>query len=256
MINFLQSEYLNGASSLVHVFKNGNRRVYKKHVKERHPFIKDDLAKFVVDHPEVLEFYKNIKGAQGALENRDFDKNFDAVLFADSLVEALRQIPSGGKDATKYHSFIMGALTFIFYPDLIRPIKEKEVHQGRKRIDILYTNAAIDGFFFQMQTVPQTRSLFVPVECKNYRDDIGNPELDQLAQRFGHQRGFFGILACREVSDIETAVQRCRDTANDGRGFILIFTDDKIIEMLRHVGGGNRAALNDMLRKAFADISH
>ena len=65
MIEFLKSEYQHANSGLVHVLKSGRRRVYKKDVKERHPFIKDDLAKFVAEHPDVLEIIQEAQGCTG-----------------------------------------------------------------------------------------------------------------------------------------------------------------------------------------------
>jgi hypothetical protein len=43
-----------------------------------------------------------------------------------------------------------GVLTFMFYPDLINPVKEHEINQGRKRVDIKFTNADEAGFFRRM----------------------------------------------------------------------------------------------------------
>lgn len=146
MIEFLQAEYLHAGGALVHTFKNGSQKVYKKDVKRVHPLIKDDLADFVRDHPEVLERYKEMAGAKGPLENRQLDADFREEIFAEALIERLRAIPGGNDNATPYHRLATGISTFLFYPDLITPIKEYEQHDGRKRVDIVFTNAANDGF--------------------------------------------------------------------------------------------------------------
>jgi hypothetical protein len=44
MVEYLKAEYLQAGSALVEILKNGNRRVTKKSVKERHPFVKDHLG--------------------------------------------------------------------------------------------------------------------------------------------------------------------------------------------------------------------
>jgi len=186
MINFLKAEY-EESPGLARVFRSGRRRVYKKDVKERHPFVKDELAQFVIAHLEVLERYKQLKSAQGALGNRDFEEDFDERAFAQALKDRLRQVASGNAAASEYHSIMTGILTFAFYPDLIYPVKEREIHTGRKRVDIVFTNAAQDGFFHRMHTSAETRSSHIFIECKNYSYDVGNPELDQLGGRFGHQ---------------------------------------------------------------------
>jgi hypothetical protein len=256
MIEFLRQEYLNAGSGLVRVLRNGERRVTKKDVKQRHPFIKDDLADFVREHPEVLESYKDLKGAQGPLDQEDLQEGFDERSFAAALRAELPNIAMGNAAASQYHSFAMGICTFLFYPSLICPVKEHEIHEGRKRIDIKYTNAAQRGFFHRMIASPQTRAISVFLECKNYRKELNNPELDQLAGRFGHQRGFFGMILCREMEDRPRIVARCRDTANDNRGYMLVLEDRDLTVLLQFVEQGRRSLIDDFLQQRFDEITH
>lgn len=256
MVEYLRSEYLQSGSGLVHTFKNGRRDVFKSSVKEIHPFIKDDLAAFVRDHPEVLERYKELKGAQGTPEIGDLERFFDESAFAQALKERLAQIVPGNRAASEYHTLALGICTFLFHPGLICPIKEQELHQGRKRIDIKFTNAGERGFFQAMLESNQTRALSVAVECKNYTKEMNNPELDQIAGRFGHQRGFLGFLLCRSMDDRQRIIERCRDTANDGRGYILVFEDSDLIHMLDLVQQGSRLAIDRFLHRRFGEITH
>lgn len=255
MVEFLQAEYLQAGGALVHTFKNGNQTVYKKSVKEIHPFIKDDLADFVRQHPEVLERYKEMAGAKGPLENRQLDEDFREGLFAEVLIDRLREIPGGNRDATAYHHLATGICTFLFYPDLITPIKEYEQHDGRKRVDIVFTNAANDGFFHRRLSAPQTRAVSVFVECKNYTREIANPELDQLSGRFSIRRGYFGILLCRSMDNRDRILDGCRDTAIDGRGYMLPLADSDLIHMLELVRDGNRRNIDGYLEAIFDRIS-
>jgi hypothetical protein len=256
MVSYLQQEYLNGQSGLVRTFKNGTRYVTKKSVKERHPLIKDDLAAFVQKHPEVLTAYKELKGAKGPLETTDFDEQFDEGAFARVLIDRLRLIRTGNSSANEYHTIAMGICTFLFYPELICPIKEKELHQGRKRVDIKFTNAATSGFFLRMLQSPQTRAISVLLECKNYSDDPENPEYDQLTSRFGHQRGFFGILLCRTLDNRKRTVAASRDAVSDGRGYMLVLADDDLITMLEMVAAGHRSRIDLFLQSRFDEITH
>ncbi|MBA2127586.1 hypothetical protein DLM45_15345 [Hyphomicrobium methylovorum] len=251
MINYLQSEYQLGVAGLTHVFR---KKITKKDVKATHPFIKDELAKFVSQHPEVLDRYKELKGAQGALGIEDFENDFDAAAFAQVLKVQLQNCPTGSGYASNYHSLMIGILTFLFYPHLIYPIKEKEIHEGRKRVDIVFTNAAIDGFFHTMLVAPQTRSTHVPIECKNYTYDIGNPEFDQISSRFGHQRGFLGFLTCRTDGRREKTIQTCRDTASDGRGFVIVLTDNDLVKLLDFAGLEDQKAFKRYLQRRYDEL--
>lgn len=257
MVAFLRQEYLDSRSSLVQVFKRSKKEyVTKKSVKEKHPFVKDDLATFVQKHPEILETYKKIKGAKGPLDNKDLDAEFDDPAFASALIQRLDSIPTGNDSATTYHSVAMGICTFLFYPHLICPIKERELHQGRKRVDIKFTNAADSGFFLRMLQAQQTRSLSVIIECKNYSNDPGNPEFDQLCTRFGHQRGFFGMLLCRKIDNRAKSISSCKDTANDGRGYIIVLDDKDLKSMLSMVESGTRSRIDGFLQAKFDEITH
>ena len=69
-------------------------------------------------------------------------------------------------------------------------------------------------------------------ECKNYAEDPANPELDQLAGRFSPRRGNFGLLVCRTIADKPTFAARCRDTADDGRGFIIGLDDEDLAALV------------------------
>ena len=256
MIEFLRQEYENSDSGLVHILKDGTRKVYKKAVKDRHPLIKNDLAAFVRDHPEVLERYKKLKGAEGALEVDELDRFFDERVFANVLIERLQQIPGGNAAASEYHSVMIGICTFLFYPSLTIPVKEKEIHEGRKRIDIKFTNAARDGFFATVMRSPQMRGISVPIECKNYTREIANPEMDQLQGRFGHTRGFFGILLCRDMDNKERIRAGCRDTALDQRGYMLALDDEDVIAMLSFVRDGVHSSIERYLQMRLDEITH
>lgn len=252
MLNFLREEHLSANSSLVRVLKTTKERVvYKKDLREKYPFIKEDLASFARKHPDVLREYKNLKGASGALGNEDLDEGFDERHFAHALRETLSRIPAGMRDAGKYHSFCLGLLTFLFYPDLINPIKEYEFLERRKRVDLKFTNAAEGGFFKRMGDSPETRSSLVFFECKNYSAELGNPELDQIAGRFSPRRGKLGFILCRTLVDAPLMERRCKDTAQDHRGYIIVLTDQKISQLLRLVETSQRDQISGVLFREY-----
>jgi hypothetical protein len=199
---------------------------------------------------------KQLQGAKGPLDQDQIDQQFDEAAFATALLAQLPTIAEGNPEAGRYHSFAMGICTFLFYPDLIYPVKEHEIHEGRKRIDIKYTNAAERGFFHRLMTQPQTRARNVFFECKNYRKELNNPELDQMSGRFGHQRGFFGIILCRHMDDRDRIIQRCRDTANDRRGYMVVLEDTDLIAMLTLVQRDRRSEIDNFLERRFDEIGN
>ena len=260
MTEFLQQEYLQAGGALVQTFKNGKQKVFKKDVQAIHPKVKNGLADFVSQHPEVLATYKRLKGAEGPLSNDELslimdDRYFDETIFASSLIQRLGDIQTGNASATTYHNISMGICTFLFYPRLSVPIKEAEIHEGRKRIDFKFNNAATIGFFHTMLQNPNTRSIDIPFECKNYSKEIANPELDQLAGRFSLHRGKLGFLLCREMDNKARFIQRCRDTVRDDRGYIIVFDDEDLIHMLTLVANGRRESIDRFLQSRFTQIT-
>lgn len=256
MIEFLRDDLIAKGSSLVRLFKKSKQPfIAKATVKGRHPFVKDHLAKFVRDNPHVLEAYKNIQGAKGALGTEELEKDFDERAFAKSLIAALDRIPPGMRNASRYHKFILGCLTFVFYPELTNPIKEHELNQGRKRVDIKFTNAAEIGFFRRVADNPNTRSLNMFIECKNYSSDLGNPEIDQLLARFDLRRGKIGFILCRTLVDQRLMLERCRDAAKSDQGFVIVLTDEKIKRILDLVAAGKRDDISNYLFSLLAELT-
>ena len=255
MVSYLQQEYLRSGQGLVRVLRSGERAApYKKDVKEHHPKSKPALAEFAEQHPDVLAQYKRLASAKGVLESGEIEPEFDETAYASELRAELDRIGSGNAHASSYHRYCIGALTFIFFPQLITPIKEREIDQGRKRIDISYRNAAREGFFEVALRSNQMRAIEIPVECKNYTQDIANPELDQLTGRFSHVRGFLGLLCCRQFDDKPRFVERCRDSVVHRGHYVIVLDDDDIKIMLRNIEQNRRGENDRFLHERLSEI--
>lgn len=237
VLEYLQHEHLRSYSALVQHRVDGTPYVTKKSLKEapESAYSKEFLASFTEGHPEVFRGFKDwIQHTATAISNEEMDDD-DPTLIAEYLIARLKEIAPGGEDATKYHRLVVGILEFLFYPDVVSPIVENEIHDGRKRIDITFDNSASRGFFYRLHTTYQTPAQFIFVECKNYSREVANPEIDQLSGRFSVNRGKFGLLLCRTVDDMDALLARCNDTYVDGRGIMLPLVDIDLIRMLNKV---------------------
>ena len=145
------------------------------------------------------------------------------------LLRNVTALQRGQGSAHDYHRAIEALLTPLFSPNLVDPKREREIQQGTQRIDIRYRNTGQSGFFkwFSEQIA---RAPWVAIECKNYKEDPKNPEINQLAGRLNQHRGFLGILVCREIQDRERFLTRCRGMLPDGK--YLIGLDDRDLELL------------------------
>jgi hypothetical protein len=149
---------------------------------------------------------------------------------------------------------MIGVVEFLFFPYLVNPRKEKEIHQGRKRIDIFMENGARDGIFHRLHDVRKLPCSFVAIECKNYSTEVANPELDQLSSRFSVNRGKLGLLCCRTFEDRALFVERCRDTFKDDRGLIVPLDDQTILQLLEIVQTGRRPEIEKKLTSLVDEV--
>lgn len=263
VLDYLEQEEIRRGSALVQTIKSsGRRKVLKKDLKQKYQFSKDFLAQFAQATPDVLtrykNFYRDLPGGIGSLSDGDildrFSEHFDPRAFAKAMKVELNAIPAGPDAANIYHRFMIGLFEFVFYPNFIYPILEAEIDEGRKRIDILYTNAAAHGVFHRLQALPQSGSHLIPVECKNYTREIKNPELDQIAGRFSRERGFFGIICCRNLDDKDRFIARCRDTAQSGRGIVLPLDDADLDIILDHLAENRVVSVDEFLNRRITEI--
>lgn len=253
-LEFLRAEHLDMGSALVHTFKNGNQTVFIKTLEHFYPLTKEYLFQFSRDHPDVLaEYRQSLKELEQKGVSTAVDPD-EEIALAGALQRALRAIPPGGQHATQYHRFMIGALEFLLFPNLVCPRKEVEIHDGRKRIDIVMENAAPTGIFHRLHSVRHLPCAFIAIECKNYSTEIANPELDQISGRFNPNRGKAGIICCRSFEDRGRFIARCRDTLRDDRGLIIPFDDTTVIELLQLVEQQRRGVVDQRLTELVNEI--
>lgn len=257
VLAFLQNEQLKLNSPLVRTRKDNSQYVTKKDIKasismDKH-IDKDWLVAFTKKHPEVFKEFKKETIKEITPINNEGLADVELSEVIDFLKNKLIAIPCGNDNATEYHRTILGIMELLFYPFLSRPKREAEIHDGRKRIDITFDNCAETGFFKRLHdTLPCN---FIMVECKNYKSDISNPELDQLSGRFSDHRGKFGISACRHIDDIDLFIKRCSDTYKDGRGLVIPLIDDDFISMLETFETSGSEGWESILQDRFHTIS-
>ena len=148
VLNFMQQEHIRLNSALVFKRKDGTPYVTKKSIKQTTSYSKEFLIRFTNAHPNILTLFKD-RTFVSSLSNEDIsnvDINVEEI--ALDLANRLSSIPMGNESASAYHNIMIGILELLFYPHLISPYKEREIHDGRKRIDIVFENAAESNTIF------------------------------------------------------------------------------------------------------------
>ena len=147
------------------------------------------------------------------------------------LAEALRRLPKGAKHAAEYVNLVKSILEYVLVPKHLKKIKtEKPIYGGRKRID-LFGRVGDTGFFSKLRSNHDIPAPYIHLECKNYSEDVGNPEFDQLKGRFSDKKGQFGILICRTVANEKAIIQRSQD-ATEANHYILVLTDVDLVRLI------------------------
>jgi hypothetical protein len=233
LLEYLREIELDANSALVELLKNGRRRVTKKALIQKYGSGKTAIVRETLKHPEALARYKKAKEDQPhppLTHEQIAEAESDRPPDWDALLARVISLPTGDEASDQYEKAVEALLTALFYPALTNPVPQHRIHEGRKRIDITYTNMGVAGFFQWLSANYPASHVFV--ECKNYGREVGNPELDQLAGRFSPSRGKFGLLVCRSFRDKELFMTRCRDTALDDRGFIIPLDDSDLTELV------------------------
>lgn len=237
VLSYLQNEHLRLNSALVQrkKLKGGKESVWvRKSDIQAHeaPFDKDYLTRFTQQHVDVFRNFKRTAGENiSSLDNHELTER-DAIEVIDYLRDELTNIEAGPRMAGSYHRLVVGILELAFYPSLIYPEVEREINDGRKRIDIIFENAAKEGFFARLHQTHGITCPYIFIECKNYSRDVANPELDQMIGRFSPNKGKYGIVVCRDVDDMETLLMRCRDAHVNQQGTAMPLVDDDLHRML------------------------
>lgn len=241
-------------SGLVHTLKDGRKRVTKIDLREKYGADKLSIVEQTNRYPNILEKYRNdsIKTSSPITHHQLAEiAKTDQPRF-DKLLENVISLPVGRESAGAYENAIEALLTAVFFPSLTSPKKQHELHDGRKRVDIKYVNNAQSGFFYWLAAHYAAAHIFV--ECKNYGKEIGNPELDQLAGRFGTSRGQVGLLVCRSALNPEKLAKSCLDTATDMRGYIMTITDEDLSEIIKSYTSSNGGNAYPLLMKKFEHL--
>lgn len=178
----------------------------------------------------------NSLDAETALKTmRDPNKiisSVDKVSVLDLYIKELKTIPAGKDDAHKFHLISSRIFFEIFKNQLKEPVIEREINEGRGRIDITYDNKNKEGIFKNLKDLRDVPCPEIMVECKNYANDLTNNEYQQLGDRLAPQKGMLGFLLCRDKKNKKKVIQHCKDRHKNGANKYIIVLDDKdLIEL-------------------------
>lgn len=236
MLEYLTRELATAGDSLARALRTrpGEHRVYRIDVRRdpRFRMTKANISKFIMEHPRIMDQYR-----------ADVDKSFKptdpAVLSGkarsddrviEETLEETKRLPPGRKGANTYHRDIEILISFVFDWALSNFESEYVMDQGRGRIDIVCDNHSPGGFFSLIRD--RFVATTIPMECKNYADDLGNDEYNQICDRLGPKTSQLGMMFCRSVIDRDKALQHRTDRWLRRDTLVLLFDDEDVAKLV------------------------
>jgi len=180
-------------------------------------------------------------------------KKSEKINILNQYSKELEKIKPGRKEANKYHKIIFNILIEIFDERLKTPRMEEYLAKKTQRCDITFRNEREKGFFKQLAEGYHKICPSIFLECKNYNEDIGNPEFAQIQNRLNKSRGQFGIIICRKIIDITKVEKRQENLIRDDK-YILVFDDSDIKKLILWKLDEEEEKIDDYLEERFKEL--
>jgi len=154
------------------------------------------------------------------------------------LQELLRHIKPGQPDAYVYEIVAGLIASTVFCGELVNRRLQEEIDEGRRRVDFIMTNRASSGIFGHLVSQHQLKVPYVIFEAKNYHEDLGNNEFDQLCGRLKKPVGQLGFILCRKKMDPKAILDRQCDAYRDEK-LVLVLDDQDLQTLLAIAASGD-----------------
>jgi hypothetical protein len=215
---------------------------------------KEAVQERAAKHPDLEDLFQvHIN------DRKEFDKwltKLVSVTFkpirSHELAASLRAVPYGLDGWKDYERVCTEILTYVFMPELAAPDIQVRSDDGLDIIDAIFPIRSHQPPWALVRSEYRTR--FVVAEFKNYREPIGQTQVESIAQYLWRPaQRFFGVLVSRHAPSASAITQRRRKWLEEEK-CIVFLKDEDLLEMLelREAGGQPfdviDAQLEDFLR--------
>lgn len=233
----LKEEEIENNTSLVEIIKTGknkgSKRVYKNALEAKYGTQEKTVSiQKTNEFPDLIKKYKEENSAPTPAPSHQELSSLMGTPPPNwkALLSDVTKLNPGKKQAYQYEDAILSLMKALFYPALVDPQAQTPIHNGLKRVDITFTNYAKTGFFDWLNRNYNCPYIFV--ECKNFGEELGNPEIDQIAMRLSKTRGQFGLILCRSIEDPTRLLDRCRAALKDKECYIVVLDDTDLEDLV------------------------
>jgi len=191
----------------------------------------------IIRDAHILKWLKDQYRCQVWLKPFDIDdlmNEIDKALFqlGSRLIDRIRKCPPGRKYFYVYEEICVDTLNFLFVPPLPNVLIQARTANGSEIRDAILVNYGASGFWGDIRR--EFGSNNIPCEFKNYREQIGAKEVQQMRLRLDRPSiGRFGLLFSR-LPAAKPALREQRDAyAATPRKLILLLHDAAVIDMIK-----------------------
>jgi hypothetical protein len=163
------------------------------------------------------------------------------VGFGAALGAALSELDPGKAKAYAFEDIITVIIEYVFRNHFTSSSirKQFEIHEKRKRIDIKADWRSNSSLKTVVTINNNLKSSFVPIECKNYSEPLGNDEFGQMVDRCDKRHRHFGIITCRKIDDRDLIIKQCKYRYDSHEYLIIVLDDSDLQKILLYADESN-----------------
>lgn len=178
------------------------------------------------------------------------------VGYGASLAVTLKQITPGREEAIKFEGVIRPIIEYLFYEDFTKAgfDPQHKIGEGRQRIDLKAEWCGNSDLRTAIVQNMGLKSSFIPIECKNYSQELGNDEYGQIVLRCDQRYRQVGMIFCRKVEDRKDVMRHCHEILTAHNYLITVFDDDDVVSMLELADQGDFEAIHGRISKRIEEV--
>ncbi len=212
---------------------------------------------FEADEPILLDKSLNLAEIEQGKPKRNLEELIPEVQRTPLMkvyLEELETINPGQEGASKFHHVITRVIAGVFDDELKNPEMGAPVNGNLGYVDVKFKNRNQPGFFKNLKELHDLKCPSIWVECKNYNEDLANPEFDQLSGRLDNpERGQVGILACRKIVDRARVLEHCRAKFRI-RKCLIVLDDKDFVKLVKLKLAGGEHTVTDYMEMKVDEI--
>lgn len=192
-------------------------------------FIDRSAIKKLLDrHQNITKEFEALIECQGSV--LDIDISIQVTPDENSLITKLRNTPLGKDGWREYEDICVKILNYLFLSPLSPPKVQSRTEDGLDIRDAIYAIRPGNQYWDMLRSECSTR--FMVAEFKNYKDPIGQQEVESIRQYlYPKARRSFGVLCSRKGHNGSAEKKRRRSWVEDDK-LIAFVTDSDLIEMI------------------------